>query len=912
LARPANPKTAATQALSQAETVLAVLADGVVVRDVHGDIVSVNPAAERMLQVTARKLQTDGSDSLGWRAVRTDGSPFLSEDYPGEVTARTGQSQLGVEMGIHRPDGTLAWLEVNSHPLVTKRPAGSLYGAVTSFHDLTVRRAGQESTRFQAALLDAVGQAVVATDPVGSIIYWNRQAQTMYGWSAAEVLGRFIVDVTPSMQSAKQADEIMRALSDGVSWMGDFPVQRRDGSTFPALVTQTPLHDGQGRLIAVIGVSTDMTERGRSEAVMRQLSAIVESTGDAIIGEDLTGGIVSWNHAAEQLYGYLAEEMIGQPSSMLAPPERLDETVTVLRNIPAGHTVTDLETQRQHRDGRLIDVAMTVSPVFDWRGRIVGGSVIARDISERKDMQRALEHQALHDALTGLPNRVLVDDRLRHALASRSRSPVAVLFLDLDNFKNINDATGHHNGDAVLIEVARRLERTVRPDDTVARFGGDEFVIVCEQTDEVAAHLVADRILAELAHPIEVAERVMYISASIGISVSPPMDGTELLRFADAAMYDAKARGRSRAVLFDETLANGADERWQLSNDLRSAIESDSLQLWYQPIVDLDTGDLLALEALCRWDHPTLGMVPPDRFVPVAEATGLSTALDKWVLRAASGDARRFMNAGLFHDSGHVAVNISARSLSDAGLEQAVRDSVHDAGVPYRAIALEVTETGVMADPDRACRLLEDLQSLGVSIALDDFGTGYSSLTYLRRLPVSTIKIDRSFVSQMVVDPGDLAIVVSIVDLARSVHLTAVAEGVETVEQLEMLRRLGCRAGQGYLWSRPVPAEEILALVADGNRVGRSWPAPLAADEVGRRKHTLGVTAEHGLNRLMQLHHAGSSLTTIAAALNQEGFHTPRGQRWHTATVARTIAEILQTMRPRSGPIAEQVEQLLL
>jgi diguanylate cyclase (GGDEF)-like protein/PAS domain S-box-containing protein len=713
------------------------------------------------------------------------------------------------------------------------------------------------------------------------------------------------------MQSAKQVGEIMRSLSDGVSWTGDFLVKRRDGSTFPALVTNTPVLDSNGSLIAVIGVATDITERGRSEAVMRQLSAIVESTGDAIIGKDLSGDIVSWNRAAEQLYGYRADEIIGKSSSLLAPPDRLGEMANVLRNIQAGQTVTDMETQRTHRDGRLIDVAMTVSPVFDWRGHIVGGSVIARDISERKDMQRALQHQALHDALTGLPNRALVDDRLRHALEGRSRSPVAVLFLDLDNFKNINDATGHHTGDQILVEVARRLEATVRPGDTVARFGGDEFVIVCEQTDEVSARLVADRILAALADPIEVAERAMYVSVSIGISVSPPLDGRELLRFADAAMYDAKARGRSRAVVFDAALAQGTDERWQLSNDLRSAIESDSLQLWYQPIVDLATGDLLALEALCRWDHPTLGMVPPDRFIAVAEATGLSTVLDKWVLRAAGVATRRFMDAGLFRDSGHVAVNISARSLSDAELEQAVRESVAAAGIPYRAIALEVTETGVMADPDRACRLLEDLQALGVSIALDDFGTGYSSLTYLRRLPVSTIKIDRSFISQMVDDADDMAIVVSIVDLARSVHLTAVAEGIESVEQLELLRRLGCSAGQGYLWSRPVPADEILAQVADGARLGRSWPAALPADEVRGRRRPLGVTAEHGLHRLMQLHHSGASLTTIAAALNQEGFHTPRGQRWHTVTVARSIADVVQAMPAGSRPMTQQVEELL-
>jgi diguanylate cyclase (GGDEF)-like protein len=521
-------------------------------------------------------------------------------------------------------------------------------------------------------------------------------------------------------------------------------------------------------------------------------------------------------------------------------------------------------------------------------------------------MQRALEHQALHDSLTGLPNRALAGDRLQHALSAnpRTQQPVAVLFLDLDNFKNINDATGHQIGDAVLVEVARRLERTIHPGDTVARFGGDEFVIICEGADETTATTVADRVLDALADPIEVDGRTIYVSASLGIAVAPPLDGEDLLRFADAAMYDAKARGRSRAVVFDQALAQKADERWQLSNDLRQAIETDELQLWYQPIMDLNSGRLLGLEALCRWQHPTLGMVPPDRFVAVAEGTGLSTLLDTWVLKTACSAARQFLDAGVLREGDHVAVNISARSLSDVELESAVRDAVRSAGIPFSAIALEVTETGVMADPDRACRMLRDLQALGTSIALDDFGTGYSSLTYLRRLPVSTIKIDRSFISEMADDPDDMAIVVSIIDLAQSVHLKVVAEGIETNAQLALLRGLGCHAGQGFLWSRPAPAAEILERTRQAGEGGTPWPVPpQIADITGaRRRRRVEVLPEHGLKRLMQLHHAGASLATIAAALNREGFHTPGGQRWHPMSVARTIADIVQPSRtPRGG-----------
>ncbi|MCW2586868.1 MAG: hypothetical protein JWN55_2384 [Frankiales bacterium] len=867
------------------------------VRDAAGSIVSLNPAAQRILGATKEQLSGAVPADDGWRLVHPDGRLFDSADYPGTVVARTGEAVEGVLMGVQRVDGSLVWMECNCHPLRTPAPEEALFGAVTSFRDVTARRAAEEANRFQAALLEAVGQAVIASQPTGEILYWNRQAEAMYGWAAGEVLGRNIVDVTPAVQSVEQAEELMRALGEGQSWTGDFLVRRRDGSTFAALVTDTPVLDHEGRVTAIIGVSTDITERLQADDAMRRLSAIVASSGDAIVGKDLDGTIVSWNRAAEQLYGYPEDEVIGRGVSMLAPPDRRDELAAVLSDVRAGRTVTRLETQRRHRTGALIDVALTVSPVRDAYGSVIGISAIARDISDLCEMQRALEHQALHDALTGLPNRRFIDQRLQQAAETSRRhdAPLAIVLLDLDNFKNINDAAGHQTGDAVLVEVAQRLRETIRPGDTVARFGGDEFVVLCERADEAAALRVADRVLEALAEPIEVDDRSIYVGASVGIAVSPPVEAEELLRFADAAMYDAKARGRARAVVFDKALAQTADERWQLSNDLRQALEEDGLELWFQPIVDLANGELLGLEALCRWNHPTLGMVPPDRFVPVAEETGLSSALDKWVLRQACAAARELLDNGLFAEKGHVAINISARNVADLELEAIVREAVEAAGIPFRAIALEVTETGVMAEPEQACEVLANLQKLGVTISLDDFGTGYSSLTYLRRLPVSTIKIDRSFISDMVTDPDDLAIVVSIIDLAKSVNLGLIAEGIESTEQLTLLRRLGCEAAQGWLWSGALPLEEVLGNVAVGHETGNGWPQALPTDAPRRRRREPGVTTEHGLTRLLQLHREGASLTTIAAALNRDGFRTPRGQRWHSVSVARTVADLVQS-----------------
>jgi diguanylate cyclase (GGDEF)-like protein/PAS domain S-box-containing protein len=879
--------------VTHAEAVLAALADGIVVRDTRGDTVWANPAARHLIQ---RLDDTSGLAEISerWHPVHLDGRPVDPEDFPSRASLRTGRPVLGSVIGVHQSDGSVAWVEMNSHPL-RHGSDGEVFGAVTSLRDVSARIEAERATRFEAALLDAVGQAVVATDPQARVIYWNREATAMFGWTAEESLGQSIMSLAPSERSAQESLDVFETLRGGGAWSGDLLGRRRDGSTFPAFLSATPLHDAAGTVVAVIGVATDLTERKRAEEATQRLSAIVESTGDAVLGKDLDGRILSWNRAAEELYGFDHDDAVGRSVTMLAPEDRLDEIATLLQNVRGGLLVRGFETVRRRRDGSLVEVSLTISPVFDESGAVAGASTIARDITARRELERELEHQALHDALTGLPNRALLTDRLDHALQSsrRSETAVAVMFLDLDNFKHINDAAGHDVGDRVLVEVARRIRDAVGPSDTVARFGGDEFVVICTGVDRLAAQRTADQVLAALAQPVEVTDQPLYVSASVGIALSPPTDADELLRFADAAMYDAKARGRSRAVVFEATLAQDADERLRLSTDLRSAIESDGLTLAYQPVVDLTSGRVVGLEALCRWDHPTLGTVPPDRFITVAEQTGLIASLDRWVLRHVCRDIRRLLDSGIIDADAHVASNISARNISDPSLAVAVRKAVSEAGIPFHALAIEVTETGVMAEPDKACRLLAELRDLGVSIVLDDFGTGYSSLTYLRRLPVNTIKIDRSFVQQMVDDPDDRAIVLSIIDLARSVRLTSIAEGIETIEQLTLLRKLGCDAGQGFLWSPAVPLEQLGELLRSPSG-GLSSVVPPPGARTPRRNDRLEATTEHGISRLMHLHHQGASLSTIAAALNRDGFHTPRGQRWHPVSVAREIAQIVR------------------
>jgi diguanylate cyclase (GGDEF)-like protein/PAS domain S-box-containing protein len=549
----------------------------------------------------------------------------------------------------------------------------------------------------------------------------------------------------------------------------------------------------------------------------RALSAIVESTADAVLTKSAKGVIRTWNRGAEELYGYSSEEVVGRHVDLLHPWDKI-ESKQILSSAGEGQTLRGLETVHRTKAGDLVPVSLTVSPLTGSHQEHLGASVIARDISDRRLLEEKLTRQAMHDALTGLPNRALLLDRLGQALAeaARSRRPVAVLFLDLDHFTAVNDSHGHQAGDLLLTEVAGLLQGAVRPADTVARLGGDEFVIVCRNTDQGEAVNVARRVKEVLSESVQVDARPVPVTASIGIAVSPPVasDAELLLQNSDAAMYEAKARGRNGAQVFDVSLAGHACRRKELVADLKAALDADQLELHYQPIVDLASGRLTGVEALARWNHPDRGAVPPDLFVPLAEDAGLVGQLDRWVLERACRDAVRLRTTGVLAADARMAVNMSAQSVGDARLGSSVRRLAAANHLPAQALVIEVTETAVMQDPSAARKTLRTLRSLGVGVALDDFGTGYSSLTYLRQMPVSHLKIDRLFVSHITTEAHDRAITGCIIDLGRKLGMQVVAEGVETADQLAVLRRLGCPTAQGYLWSRPLPLAELGAIGA--------------------------------------------------------------------------------------------------
>ena len=564
------------------------------------------------------------------------------------------------------------------------------------------------------------------------------------------------------------------------------------------------------------------------------------------------------------------------------------EVAAGLRGVLSGHQVAYETEYSCHSPDqqRWFSVRITSAEIDGARGAVI----MHIDVTRLHRAQEEITHRALHDELTGLPNRFLLTDRLDQALndASRRSLTTAIAFVGLDHFKGINDSLGHLAGDALLIQVAQRLQAGVRVGDTVARSAGDEFVIVWRDlTSPAETSALGERLLESLTEPFELGTSTVAVSASIGIATgSRPQPADQLLLAAEAAMDDVKNHGRGQVRLFNSALRRDTAERLTIETGLRRALERDELVLHYQPVVDLQTGRVVGAEALVRWQHPQDGLIKPDHFIPVAEASRIIVPLGRWVLEQACRDAAAWTGslAGL-----DVAVNLSARQLTRPDVLDHIRQALDVTQLDPKRLLLEVTESAVMEDIDAAGVALHALADLGVRIAIDDFGTGYSSLLYLSRYPISALKIDRAFVAGIGVSVDDDAICASVVSLAAAVGATSIAEGVETASQYTALRSGGCQLAQGFLWSTPVPNLELAAAVEACNLV------PVPIPEARKRQRTpLQALDARAEQRITTLHRAGASAHTIAAALNRETLRNPTGNRWHGQAIARYL-----TMRAR-------------
>jgi diguanylate cyclase (GGDEF)-like protein len=555
-----------------------------------------------------------------------------------------------------------------------------------------------------------------------------------------------------------------------------------------------PFSSADGKLLDAVGTlaanairNAELLQELRSNEA--HLRAVLDNVAEGIITVDETNRIASFNPAAERIFGYAALEVIGRDVRRLLDSLRPGETIgrrSTGQAFPADVSVGEM---------RLDDHHLLIFSV--------------RDITLRKQAESALEHQALHDALTDLPNRVLLHDRLQQAIraAERSRASVALLVMDLDRFKEVNDTFGHHTGDQLLQQLGQRLGSVLRASDTIARLGGDEFAVLLPTASVEDARHIAERLLQVLEEPFSLGGLQLEIDASIGIALSPDhgLDAETLLRRADVAMYVAK-RSSTGHALYTADQDEHSPMRLAMVGELRRAIDQNELALYYQPKLSLASGQVTCVEALVRWDHPRHGMLGPDVFVPIAEQTGLIRPLARWVLDAALRQCNRWRQDGLDLS---VAVNLSMRNLHDPEVVDMIRLLLLRWGIPPARLLVEITESSLMADAARAMEVLGRLRGMGVSVSIDDFGTGYSSLAYLKRLPVDELKIDKSFVEHVATDRNDAAIVRSTIGLAHDLGLSVVAEGIEDHQTLELLAGMGCDVAQGYFISRPLPVAAL-------------------------------------------------------------------------------------------------------
>jgi diguanylate cyclase (GGDEF)-like protein/PAS domain S-box-containing protein len=556
----------------------------------------------------------------------------------------------------------------------------------------------------------------------------------------------------------------------------------------------------------------------------QRFRSLVQNASDVTAILDASGQLRYVSPAAERVWGQTPASLADQNVfDMVHPDDTAAGQVHFVEVVRQSGLTLSTELRLQHADSTWRDFEVVATNLLD-QPAVAGVVATYRDVTERKAFERQLRHLAFHDALSQLPNRALFLDRLEQALARAQRHArsVAVLFLDLDNFKMVNDSLGHHAGDALLQEVATRLRTCLRTEDTAARLGGDEFAVLLEEvTDPNEVVAVAERILSALRSPVDIAGRAVTIGVSIGIELSTPADerGDELLRRADLALYRAKADGKGGYAVFDPSLESHALERLELETDLRLALDRQELKLVYQPILRLDDGRIGEVEALLRWHHPRRGIVSPLTFVPIAEATGLIVPIGQWVLEEACRQLRAWRDDYPTVPPLVMSVNLSGRQFQNPGLVADVARTLHETSIDPACLKLEITESVLMSDVESAAETCAALKRLGVQLAIDDFGTGYSSLAQLKRLPFDTLKIDRAFVDGLGRDEQDIAIVNSVVNLAKTLNLSVTAEGIETAVQEAHLRSVGCERGQGYLFARPLPPETMAAMLANGGSI---------------------------------------------------------------------------------------------
>ena len=699
------------------------------------------------------------------------------------------------------------------------------------------RKASQDALRDSEerfrAMSDESPLGIFVSDEQGECVYTNAAYQKISGLNFAQALGTNWSMAIHADDRARIVAEWRAAVRGQSPFKAEVRFMRGDGSIVWTRLNAAAMDDGPaacGRVQTVEDISARKAaeaELARAEAALfaekERAQVTLNSIGDAVLCTDVGGCVTYLNKVAEKMTGWAAGEALGQP---LAEVFRVVDGITREPAVNPGNLaiaenrIVGLAANSilLCRDGSESAIEDSSAPIHDREGRVTGAVIVFHDVSESRAMAEKMSHLAQHDFLTGLPNRLLLQERFSRAIgqAQRHRKQVAVLFVDLDYFKNINDSLGHVIGDRLLQSVAERLVGCVRSTDTVCRQGGDEFVILLAEIEQHRdAAQIAEKLLAALLAPHLIDGNELHVTLSIGISIYPDDADTAeaVMQNADAAMYHAKANGRNNYQFYMSEMNSRAVQRMLVENSLRRALKNDEFELHYQPKIDIASGQMSSAEVLIRWRDPHLGMVYPGQFVPIAEECGLIVPIGRWVLREACRQVKAWLVAGMA--AVPVSVNISAVEFRHAGFLAGVAAILEETDLDAAYLELELTESMLMHEAESSALVLEKLKAMGVHLAIDDFGTGYSSLSYLNRFPIDTLKIDQSFVRDMAANNDNAAIISAVIGLGRNLNQRVVAEGVETGEQLAFLRHQNCDEGQGFLFSHPLPVGEFARLLAN-------------------------------------------------------------------------------------------------
>jgi diguanylate cyclase (GGDEF)-like protein/PAS domain S-box-containing protein len=783
--------------------------DAIIGKTTEGVITSWNRGAEKMYGYTDTE------------AIGRDLCFLVPSERHGEVQAimeriRTGQPVECLETQRVTKAGCVLDVSVSISPIKDK--SGRIIGASTIARDITLRKRSEEQLKLQSAALQAAAHAIVITNHEGKIVWLNQAFTALTGYSKEEVLGKNPRLLKSGEHSETYYAKLWSTISLGKVWQGELVNKRKDGTTYTEEMTITPVTQDLGNAACThfVAIRQDVTKRKQLEEMLQnnenKYRALFEESADAnwLMDEK---GFLDCNSAALQMFGYSSATEMMHPADISPPnqPDGIPSRVAAEQKMAAAflNGRERFEWLHQRKDGSTFPAEVCLTALTLSGQPTLLATV--RDITDRKAAEERVQYLAYYDALTGLPNRTLLQDRLAKALASarRRKDKLALLFLDLDRFKDINDSLGHSVGDLLLQKVGERLKTWGRAQDTVARLGGDEFLIMVTEIKNAADAAVAgERLMDAMTAEFVVQGHPYRVNCSLGISVFPEhgADSETLIKNADAAMYSAKDNGRNNFRLFTEGMNARVVERLRLENSLRLALEKEQLFLVYQPQMDIATGRITGMEALLRWQHPDLGLVPPDKFIRIAENSGLIVPIGEWVLRTACSQARSWQDEGLPTIS--VAVNVSAVQFRQEGFCELIRKVLRETGLAPQYLELELTESLLLANAEVMLSVVQELRAMGLTLAIDDFGTGYSSFSYLRQFRVNKFKIDRSFIRDVAVNPDDAAITAAIISMAKSLRLKVIAEGVENEAQMSFLRVHQCDEIQGYYFSKPLSPEQ--------------------------------------------------------------------------------------------------------